>query len=275
MRIDAADREVCAHDASLGIQPAGERRERKSKGWLAAVAETENRRIRSSGEKRRIDQSGWTPAELLLHVRRGEPVVINSKAAAYHPLSVASRIPGNSHARAPQIIDRREQRIVCCLCKATRNLLLLGAPGPEIEIPEHCRGALGPGIPTVVIAQPQRERQVLFCLPSIFHKSAPRPGGSIPVPQLLFAGLRVIHDATFTLGCVLRERQQVVEGELRLRPWPLERLDVVAVPALVSELQRVGATHMRQHIAPVVVVLDEVTLRKADAVSLTAVGVDA
>ena len=54
----------------------------------------------------------------------------------------------------------------------------------------------------------------------------------------------------------------------------LEWLDVIAVPAFVSELQRVRAAHMREHVAPVIVVLDEIALREAHAVGLAAIGVD-
>src|SRR5208282_581361 len=52
-----------------------------------------------------------------------------------------------------------------------------------------------------------------------------------------------------------------------MRPRTLERLDVIAVPAFVAHLQYVRATHMRQNIAPVVVVLNEIALRETQAVA--------
>src|SRR2546430_16650648 len=41
---------------------------------------------------------------------------------------------------------------------------------------------------------------------------------------------------------------------------------VVSVPALISESERMRAAHVGQHVAPVVVVLDEVTLRESDSI---------
>ena len=54
----------------------------------------------------------------------------------------------------------------------------------------------------------------------------------------------------------------------------MERFDVVTVPAFVAEFESVRAFYMREHIAPVIVMLNKIALGKADAVSLSAVSVD-
>ena len=73
----------------------------------------------------------------------------------------------------------------------------------------------------------------------------------------------VIHHAALGVGRVLREIQQVVELEFWCRPRSLKGLDIVAKPSFVAELQDVSATHVGQNVAPVIVVLDEIALRKA------------
>src|SRR5882724_8121979 len=52
-----------------------------------------------------------------------------------------------------------------------------------------------------------------------------------------------------------------------MRPGTFERLHVVAKPTFIARFQDVSAAYMRQHVAPVVVVLYEVALRKADPIS--------
>src|SRR5215471_5860087 len=49
-------------------------------------------------------------------------------------------------------------------------------------------------------------------------------------------------------------------------PGPLEGFYVVSVPTLVSNFNDVCAVNVCQHVAPVIVVLDEITLREPDAV---------
>src|SRR5215471_332615 len=51
-----------------------------------------------------------------------------------------------------------------------------------------------------------------------------------------------------------------------MRPGPLEGFDVIAVPAFVANFYDVSTLHMGQNVAPVIVVLDEITLREANAV---------
>ena len=81
---------------------------------------------------------------------------------------------------------------------------------------------------------------------------------------MLLTGYGVVHHPTLLWGCILRQLQQVVEVEERMRPRPLERLDVVAEPTFVAYFQNMGPTHMGQNVTPVVVVLDEIALGKAD-----------
>ena len=68
-------------------------------------------------------------------------------------------------------------------------------------------------------------------------------------------------------GSILRQRQQIVEAECRMRPRSLEGLDVIAVPAFVANFYDVSAADMSQNVAPVIVVLDEIALGEADAVA--------
>ena len=77
----------------------------------------------------------------------------------------------------------------------------------------------------------------------------------------------MIHTA---LGVILSELQEIIEVKGWLGPRPLERLHIIAEPPLVSKLKSVRAADMRQNISPVIVVLDEVSLREAHTESLTA-----
>src|SRR5579863_8787384 len=151
------------------------------------------------------------------------------------------------------------------------NLLLLRRAGAKIEVAEDGRRTLGPGVTAVVITQSKSQRQVLSGLPSVFHKEAKSPGGSIPVPQLLRSGVGVVHDAVFVGRSILCKLEQVIEGELGLRPRSLEGLNVVSIPSFIPELQRVCAPHMGKHVAPVIVVLNEVALSETDTVCLAAI----
>jgi len=54
----------------------------------------------------------------------------------------------------------------------------------------------------------------------------------------------------------------------------LERFDVVTIPAFVAEFESVRAFYMREHIAPVVVMLNEVALRESHTVSHSSIRVD-
>ena len=56
-------------------------------------------------------------------------------------------------------------------------------------------------------------------------------------------------------------RRTVVQAE--------ERLHVIAEPAFVADLQNVGTAHVGQYIAPMVVVLNEIALRKTHTKSLS------
>src|ERR1035437_4158647 len=111
-------------------------------------------------------------------------------------------------------------------------------------------------------------------LPGIFSEHAIGPRRRVPVPQLLGSSLGIVHYPGFVRRRVLRKLQQVIEGKLRLRPRALEGLDVISVPALVPESKRVGTAHVREHVAPVIIVLDEVTLSEANAVCRTGIRVD-
>ena len=82
--------------------------------------------------------SPWRAAtEFFLHVRRCQPVVIQAKTTAHHPNALACRIPGGADSRAPQIVDRTEQGIMCLLGKPVRDLFVLRCACPKIEIAEY------------------------------------------------------------------------------------------------------------------------------------------
>ncbi len=86
------------------------------------------------------------------------------------------------------------------------------------------------------------------------------------MPQLLLTRNRVIHHSAFGVRRVLCKVQQVVKLKFWRRPRPLERFHIVAKPAFVAELQDMGAANMGENIAPVVIVLDEISLSKTLAI---------
>ena len=57
-----------------------------------------------------------------------------------------------------------------------------------------------------------------------------------------------------------------------MRPWSLERLNVIAKPAFIPDFYHMRAMHMRQYVAPVIIVLDEIALGEAHAIPNTLPG---
>src|SRR5579871_6386015 len=273
-RIDTADRKAGAGDPTLRVETSRKGREREAKRGLAGVSENENWRCRRVWEKRRLYESRRTAAELLLYVRGSQPVVEQSIAAAHDPIALAGDIPGRTKARAPQVIDGVEQSFRRLLRVSVGNLLVCRVTRAEVEISEHGCCTLGPGISAVVVAKAQIERQSLASLPVVFCKQSKRTRCRIPIPELLRSRLGVVHNAALVCGGIRSQFQQIIECKLRLRPRTLERLHVISIPPFIPELEGVGATHMCEYVAPVVVVLDEIALGKTDAVRLAAVRVD-
>src|SRR5437899_2161620 len=78
----------------------------------------------------------------------------------------------------------------------------------------------------------------------------------------------------FAVRIVLRQCQEIVEVEGRLRPRSLEGLDIISVPTFVTKLQGVSTADVGQHIAPVVVVLNEIPLCETHTKRLSSFGVD-
>src|SRR5579864_3109018 len=273
-RINPADRETGTHNSALCIKPALESRKCETKGRFAAGSQHKDRGSRRSREKGRQDQTWRTASEFFLDVRRRQPVVVHAKTTAYYPVALSRRIPSDSNTRTEQVIDRVQQSIMRRFRVAVRYLLLLGVARTEVEISEHGRCTLGPRVATVVISQAQSKGEISSRLPCVFNKQPEGSGSRVPIPQLLVPGCRVVHDAVFVCRSILRQGQQIVEREFRLRPRTLEGFDVIPVPAFITELQSVRASYMREDIAPVIVVLNEVALREADTVGLSGICVD-
>jgi hypothetical protein len=114
------------------------------------------------------------------------------------------RIPSDTDSRTEQIIDRVKQGIVCGFGIAVGNLVLNRVTRAQVEVAEYGRRTLGPRIATVVIAQSDSQCQIASCLPGILDEKAKGPRCSIPTPQLLGSGLRVVIDAILIGGRVLR-----------------------------------------------------------------------
>src|SRR5208283_997714 len=150
---------------------------------------------------------------------------------------------------------------------AVGYLVLESRASAKVEIAKDGCGRLGIGVSLVVEAEAQGQGEIATGLPGVLGKDPPSLGSSIPTPKLLLASGRAVHHAALGKGSILRQRQQVVEAEGWMGPWPFERLDVVAVPAFVADFYDVSALHVGQNVAPVIVVLDEITLSEADTVS--------
>ena len=160
------------------------------------------------------NQSRRAAAKFFLHVGRGQPVVVDAKAAAH----AQSPFPVGSQATPTRGLNRLltecSKRVVRCLGIAVRNLLLLGCARAQVEVAEHRGVALGPRIAAVVIAQAQGQGQIPSRLPGVFDEQSKGSGSCIPIPQLLRAGCGVVHDAVFVGGGILRQLQQIVEGRI-------------------------------------------------------------
>src|ERR1700727_60650 len=168
-----------------------------------------------------------------------------------------------------------QQRVMCGFRISVCDLLLYGVAGAEIEVAEDRGIALGPGITAVIIAQAQSHSQVPLHLPGIFHEKSEGARSCVPTPQLFRPCIWIVINAVLVGRRILCKSQQIRERKLWLRPRTLERFYVVAIPALVTELQSVRTLHMGQYIAPVIVMLNEIALREADAECLPCVCVDA
>ena len=122
-------------------------------------------------------------------------------------------------------------------CRITVGHLLLESRScRQVEVAKNRRGRLRVRISLIVETETQRQGEILPCFPSVLDKHGPCFGSSVPTPKLLLAGDGVVHDTGFRKWGILRQRQQVVEGERWMRPRPLERLHVIAVPTFVAHL---------------------------------------
>ena len=159
-------------------------------------------------------------------------------------------------------------------CIAVCYLFLLGSACPQVEIPEYRRVTLRPRVAAVVISQTQGHSEIPSRFPGVFDKQSKCARGGIPIPQLLLTRGGVIHYPVFVGGIILSEFEKVVERKLWLGPRALEGFDVVAVPPFIAELQSMGASNMGEDIAPVIVMLDEITLGETNAIGHAAISID-
>src|SRR5215469_17674825 len=108
-----------------------------------------------------------------------------------------------------------QQCVVCCLRITIACLLLNCVSGTIVEVTEYSGRTLGPGVSAVVVTQTQRQSEILSGFPDVLGKQSECPGGSIPVPQLLLPGRRIVHHAILVVRRILSQLEQVIEGELR------------------------------------------------------------
>src|SRR5579885_521375 len=274
VRVDSSNSQFRSRDSSLGIKTwngrakggTAESREGEAPRRFVAGALREDRRRCGARKESGQNQSRRIAAELLLDIRRRQPVRVEAESAPHDPTASRGYIPRDS---GPRIVGLRTvcQGIFSRLCESGGHLLLQGRTTPEIEVAEY-RG-IRSRIRVALVIEPESEidRDIAASLPRVFGKNPPGLRGSVPVPELLLAGDGVVHHTAFAGRRILGERQQIVEAEAWMGPRPLERFHVVAEPPLIANLDDVSATHIGQHIPPMVVVLDKIALREAHAVA--------
>src|SRR3954471_4036911 len=167
-----------------------------------------------------------------------------------------------------------QQSIMRTFGVAICYLFLFGSPRTQVEVSEYRRVTLGPRVAAVVIPQAQGYSEIPSRFPGVFDKQSKCARGGIPIPQLLLASGGVVHHPVFIGRIILGEVEKGVEYKLWLRPRALEGFDVVSIPAFIAELQSMGSSDVGEDIAPVVVVLDEITLRKANTIGLPSIRID-
>ena len=102
-------------------------------GGLLLFPRRKDGRLRTRGptrDKGWIDFSRRAAAEFFLHVGLGQPVVIDSKPSAHHPVAPSGGIPRDANPGTKQIVDLVEQRVVGRLRVAIGNLLLFRRTSP-------------------------------------------------------------------------------------------------------------------------------------------------
>ena len=131
------------------------------------------------------------------------------------------------------------------------------------EVSKDRAGGARVWVAEVVPPQPKVDSQLAVDLPGVFDESAVSHAGGIPTVLSLFARGWVVGKAGLSKDIVAGQIEQAVEVEGGLIVGSVEDLYVVGEESFISDLDVVRAEDVRQHIAPVVVMLDEVSLGEA------------
>src|SRR5260370_41954804 len=144
--------------------------------------------------------------------------------------------------------------------RAVGNLCLQGWSRSHEEVSKDRAGGALVWVAEVVPPQSIVESHLAVDLPGVLNESAVRQAGGIPTVLSLFTSGRVVGNAGLSKHVVSGEIEQAVEVEGWLIVRSVEDLYVVGEESFISGFDVVRAEGVCQHIAPVVVMLDKVSL---------------
>src|SRR5882672_5239839 len=179
--------------------------------------------------------------------------MINTDPAANVPVAALGRVPGKSHAWAPEIGHGIGKNCRYRMNTRVGNPIRKCGPGCQQETAE-LKATVSPGrvIGKVVPAQGKREGEVGFDLPVILAVEAKRSGLSAENHRSSQARKRVVGPNGLAGGIVLHQLKQVIERKARTDIGRREVAMFDAVSSIKAELNGVGSVHEAQDRAPVV-----------------------
>ncbi len=230
--------------------------------------------VRSIRKESRNDETGGIGVEAVLHVSEGRHVVIHTESASDDPRSILSRIPRETEAGRPDIPDWLIQHVVLLLHDSTCDLVVESGSRAEMEIGQNSSLKRDVGIPEIVPAKAIDKSQVRFDLPRIFREDATDRALVSIISLGRLAGNGIVCQTRLAIRRVLDQVKQIIELKAGLIVRTGEIGQVISVPALIAETQSVGTSNVRQDVAPMIAVLNEVAKRETVAERCNSIDAD-
>ena len=248
----------CALSGRPGKAGAG-----KPKGLVFRGSEGEDGRRRLAAVEGGKDIARRIATVFFLKIGQRRPVMEDARATPDQPFAVASHVPGYSGAWTKHIGDGAVERVGVTNYEAVGSFFLQGLPGTIEEISERCAGAARIRVAVIVPADPVVQGNVVPDFPGVLSEESIGDTRSIPVVLRPLPGYRIIGETGFGVDIIARQLQQTVELERRLIIGAIEDFDIIAEEAFIPHPDVMRLDGVREDVAPVIVVLDEVALGEA------------
>src|SRR5580704_784064 len=131
-----------------------------------------------------------------------------------------------------------------------------------MEVRQH-RSADWIGVSEVVVADSVVEGECASRFPGVLSEASRCGHGKFVLPGLRLARNDVVRQTGLGIRLVVDQIDHIVVVQIGNSVGSCKERQVVAVPALIPHFETVAAMNQRQHIAPVITVLDEIALREA------------